>query len=141
MGYLPDFLKPLVSPGSRFFPSIFGEGGLEIGPIPAGTPVDLLANLDLLGETNGASAKLNHQNQVFELLVKLKHDLGALPKNASDEQAKKVLANLVEPMLQLSKCPDYVVNRGHYFGTSMFAEEPGLTDDDKRALIEYIKTF
>ncbi len=140
-GYLPDFLKPLVSPGSRFFPSVFGEGGLEIGPIPAGTPVDLLSNLDLLGEAKSPSEKLEHQKQVFELLLKIKHDLAALPKGASDDEAKRVFANLVEPMLQLSKCPDYVVNRGHYFGTSMFPEEPGLSDDDKRALIEYVKTF
>ena len=44
-------------------------------------------------------------------------------------------------LLALSKCPDFVVNRGHYFGTSMFKEEPGLSDADKRALIEFLKTF
>ncbi len=49
--------------------------------------------------------------------------------------------NLVPDMVKLSKCPDYVVNRGHYFGTSQFAEEPGLSDADKLALIEFIKTF
>ena len=31
---------------------------------------------------------------------------------------------LVRPLLELSKCPDFVVNRGHYFGTSVFKEEP-----------------
>jgi hypothetical protein len=31
------------------------------------------------------------------------------------------------------------VNRGHYFGTSSFQEEPGLSDDDKKALIEYLE--
>ena len=41
----------------------------------------------------------------------------------------------------MSKCPDFVVDRGHYFGTSAFKEEPGLSDDDKRALIEFLKTF
>jgi hypothetical protein len=40
----------------------------------------------------------------------------------------------VDPLLELSKCPDYVVNRGHYFGTN-------LNDDDKWALIEFLKTF
>ena len=44
-------------------------------------------------------------------------------------------------MLELSKCPDFVVNRGHYFGTALLGEEPGLSDDDKRALIEFLKTF
>jgi hypothetical protein len=53
----------------------------------------------------------------------------------------KAFADLKEPLLELNKCPDLVVNRGHYFGTSAFAEEPPLSDDDKRALIEFLKTF
>ena len=44
-------------------------------------------------------------------------------------------------MLRFSKCRDLVVNKGHYFGTSYFTEEPGLSDDDKMALIEFLKTF
>jgi hypothetical protein len=140
-GYLPDFLKPLLSPGERFFPWLFGEGGVVIGPIPAGTPVDLLANIDLLGESTTSEEKIKHDEKVLDLLLKMKHDLASLPQGASDEEAKKAFANLVEPMLEVSKCPDFVVNRGHYFGTSYFKEEPALSDDDKRALIEYVKTF
>ena len=35
--------------------------------------------------------------------------------------------NLATPLLALSKCPDFVVNRGHYFGTGMVAgREPAL---------------
>jgi hypothetical protein len=34
-----------------------------------------------------------------------------------------------------------VVNKGHYFGTSMSKEGPALSDEDKRALIELLKTF
>ena len=58
------------------------------------------------------------------------------------------------PLLQLLKCPDFVVNRGHYFGTDAFNDtdglsddekafgtEPALSDDDKRALIAFLKTF
>jgi hypothetical protein len=41
----------------------------------------------------------------------------------------------------VSKCADYVVNRGHYFGTDYFREETGLSDADKRALIEFLKTM
>jgi hypothetical protein len=48
---------------------------------------------------------------------------------------------LVNSLLELSKCPDFVVNRGHYFGTDFFKEEPGLTDDKKKALIAFLKTF
>ena len=101
----------------------------------------MLANIDLLGETTGIEDKVKHQEKVVALLLKMKHDLENLPPNASDEQARQVFANLVDPLLEVSKCPDFVVNRGHYFGTSYFKEEPALSDDDKRALIEYIKTF
>jgi hypothetical protein len=48
---------------------------------------------------------------------------------------------LVEPLLELSKCKDLVVNRGHYFGTDRFAEEPGLTDAQKLDLVEFLKTL
>jgi hypothetical protein len=140
-GYLPDFLKPLLGPGHRFLPQIFGEGEVVLGPVPKGTPVDLLANIDLLGEATTLDEQLKHQQQVLNLLLKMKHDLEALPPGATDDEANKVFANLVPGLLELSKCPDYVVNRGHYFGTSYFQEEPGLSNDDKRALIEYIKTF
>ena len=61
-------------------------------------------------------------------------DLAALPRNATDEQARAAFKDLVDPLLALSKCPDFVVNRGHVFGTN-------LPDADKRALIELLKTF
>jgi hypothetical protein len=140
-GFVPDFLMPLLSPGQRFFPAVFGDGGIELGPIPKGTPVGLLANLDLLGEGLSPAEKLKHQAKVLDLLIKMKHDLHSLPANASDDDARKAFANLVPDLLALSKCPDYVVNRGHYFGTSYFSGEPPLSDDDKRALIEFLKTF
>ena len=141
-GYLPDFVKPkLVSFGHRNFPWLFGEGGVEIGPIPKGTPVALLSNLDLLGEAKTPEEKIEHQKEVVDLLITMKHDLESLPPGASDAEAKKVFANLVPKLLKLSKCPDYIINRGHYFGTSYFKEEPGLSDADKRALIEYLKTL
>lgn len=140
-GFLPDFLRPLLSPGQRFFPWLFAADGISIGPVPKGTPVDLLSNIDLLGEETTPEGKLEHQKKVLELLLKMKHDLEALPQDASDEQINRTFANLVPGLLELSKCPDYIVNRGHYFGTSYFAEEPPLSDDDKYALIEYLKTF
>lgn len=141
-GYVPDELKALNSWTERTFPWAFGEdGGIEIGPIPAGTPVGLIANLMVRSEDADFPDHIDHDRRVFELLVKLKHDLAALPKTASDDDARRVLANLVQPMMDLSKCPDYVVNRGHYFGTDMAKGEPGLSDEDKRALIEFLKTF
>jgi hypothetical protein len=140
-GFLPVSFRPLLSPAHRLLPAIFGEEDIVLGPIPKGTPVGLLANLDLLGEGLSGDAKIRHQEKVLALLIKMKHDLGALPENASDDEARRIFANLVPELLALSKCPDYVVNRGHYFGTSFFPEEPPLSDTEKRALIEFIKTF
>jgi hypothetical protein len=131
----------LLGPGERFFPWIFSNGGVVIGPVPKGMPVDLLANIDLLGEGTSPGDLLRHQQKVLDLLQKMKHDLSSLPANPSDEELNKTFANLVPGLISLSKCPDYIVNRGHYFGTSYFKEEPGLGDDDTRALIEYLKTF
>ncbi len=140
-GYLPDFLQQLVEPGDRFFPWLLDQSGVQIGPIPAGTPVNLLANLQLVPESTDAAQNLEHDKKLLELLLKIKHDLKSLPQGASDEQARQAFANLVQPLLDMSTCPDFVVNRGHYFGTSYFKEETPLSDNDKRALIEFVKTF
>ncbi|MGH9417708.1 MAG: hypothetical protein ACRD01_13885 [Terriglobales bacterium] len=141
IGYLPASLKPMLGLAQRVFPTYFSNQELVLGPIPKGTPVDLLANLDILGEASNPADKLKHQRQVLSLLLKLQHDLAALPPHATDQQARQVFANLVPGMMALSKCPDFVVNRGHYFGTSRFSGEPALSDSQKRALIEYLKTF
>jgi len=133
-GFLPEFLQPLVGFFNRWLPWLFGEGGVEIGPIPKGTPINLISNIDL------SSSKV----QLLRLLLKIKKDLKALPQDATDEQGRAVFANLVEPLLEVNKCPDFVVNRGHYFGTDYLPEsegEPGLSDADKNALIEFLKTL
>ena len=87
-----------------------------------------MANLNLQSASTDAAEQLKHETKVRDLLLKAKR--GAFRS-----------ANFVEPLLELSKCPDFVVNRGHYFGTTYFKEEPGLSDDDKRALIEFLRTF
>ena len=132
-GYLPDVIKRAQSVLNLAVP-LFDQKGLEIGPIPAGTPVDLLANFDPLPQSNKLGERLAHDKQVVAVIFKLVHDLRALPKGATDEQARQVFANLGERLFALSKCPDYVVNRGHYFGSS-------LSDADKNALIAFLKTF
>jgi hypothetical protein len=154
-GYLPGALQPLLALGQRFAPWLFASGGIELGPIPAGTPVGLLSNLSLLAEDTGR--QVERDGQILSLVRKMDGDLKTLGPNPSDQQAAQVFGNLVESMLSLSKCPDLVVNRGHYFGTDYLepAEKadpqlsakalsdrgPALSDQDKRALIEFIKTF
>jgi hypothetical protein len=154
-GYAPDALQSLLGLGERFAPWLFGGNGIQIGPIPKGTPVGLLTNLNLLAEDAGG--QLERNTQILSLMNKVIGDLKAMGPNATDQQAAQTLSNLVEPLLGLSKCPDLVVNRGHYFGTGFLEPSektdpqaqaqatsdrgPALTDPDKYALIEFIKTF
>jgi hypothetical protein len=138
-GYQPPFLSGAFGGVlHNWFPAIFDGDDIRIGPIPAGTPVDLLANLQLLPEGDDPVA---HAAKITALAIDLIHDLKALPPNASDADAAKVFANLVPRFMELSKCPDFIVNRGHYFGTNKGDELPGLTDADKSALIAFLKTF
>jgi hypothetical protein len=141
-GYLPDALQSLRGI-ARFFPALLDDKDktVQIGPIPEGTPVGLLANLNPLSDSSDPAERLQHDKQVLDLVLKINADLEKLPPGATDADARKVFANLVEQMLTLSKCPDLIVNRGHYFGTDKFPVEPGLSDADKRALIAFLKRF
>lgn len=141
-GYLPEILQGLTSWTSRYLPAVFGAEGVEIGPIPSGTPVNLLSNLQLLSESSDIRTRTEHTKRLVDLLLVLKRGLKALPPNATDADARRVFANAVEPLINMSTCPDYEVNRGHYFGTDRLAgEEPGLSDGEKFALIEFLKTL
>jgi hypothetical protein len=142
-GYLPDALQQLRGI-ARFFPWLIDDENkkVQIGPIPKGTPVGLLTNLNPLSESADPAERLEHDKKLLELVLKINADLLALPPGSGDEAAKKVFSNVVDELLGLSKCPDLIVNRGHYFGTDRFADgEPGLSDADKRALIAFLKRF
>jgi mono/diheme cytochrome c family protein len=118
--YLPPLLKKAL--GHDIDP----DGFFRLGNIPAGTPVNLLANLN----TN-----LSHL-ELASLLIKVKRALLEIKvKGLTGEAAKEVLKRDVAPaLLKASNCPDLVTDRGHIFGSD-------LEDADKRALIEYLKTL
>lgn len=123
--YLPEPIK-----------AVFGaldKDELVIGPIPAGTPVSLLSNLDMTPEGHDLGARVERDKRLAAVLKKLVFDLKKV-QGKTDEEAKQVFRPLVPELMQVSKCPDYIVNKGHYFGSN-------LADNDKRALIEFIKTF
>ena len=105
------------------------EGFLRLGPIPGGTPIDLLANADL---------DLSSPDKVIgliKLIGKLQADLAEIQlRHLNPDASRQVMENLVPDLLKISKCPDYVLDRGHYFGTN-------LPEPDKLALIEFLKTF
>lgn len=138
-GYLPDAFK---SWGSWLLPSLFtDEEGIELGPIPPGTPVGLLASLDVRPEGLGLWERISYDRKLLRLALDIKKKLREAGPNATDEQLQQAFTPLVDQLMELSKCKDYVVNRGHYFGTGYFRDEPGLSDEDKRALIEFLKTL
>ena len=155
VGFVPEAMQPLQGWLHRWLPWLVSEGGdVVLGPIPKDVPVNLISNLKLRAESDDLSDKAGHVKDVAGLLLKLKVALATAPENASDEELREKFAHLRKPMLALSKCPDYVVNRGHYFGTAefnkqdglstdekAFGTEPALSDVDKRALIAFIKTF
>lgn len=118
--YLPPLLKKALAH------EIDDDGFFRLGHIPAGTPVNLLANLD---------TDLSHL-ELASLLVKVKRALLEIKvKGLTGEAAKEVLKRDVAPaLLKASNCPDLITDRGHTFGSD-------LPDADKRALIEYLKTF
>ncbi|MEP6934000.1 MAG: hypothetical protein ABI988_08690, partial [Nitrospirota bacterium] len=151
-GHLPDFLQNVVEleekilPDVQLLPDLFKESGVELGPIPKGTPVNLLTNLTVLPDDAGVIDRLLHKKKLVRSLVKIKRALKAIPRDATDEEARAVFQekDVVESLLELSKCPDFVVNRGHYFGTDQLKKEEneqGLSDEDKRALITFLQTF
>ena len=136
----PGFVTPpigdLLKLGELLLPSTKGpDGTVQIGPIPKGTPIGLLASLNLDPGEKLTFAQRIQRDKVIA---------GLLKAGLADLIHKGNFDNLVDPLLQLSKCPDLIVNRGHYFGTDMLdpsEKEPGLTEADKNALIEFLKTF
>ena len=141
--YIPAALRPASSSLNRLLPKLFdADGGITIGPFPKGLPVNLLSNLQPLPESSAPIEHVRHVEQLMQLLFDLKVYLATLPPNATDEQmVAGIGSKMGAALLALNKCPDFEVNRGHYFGTGLIAGEPALSDDDKRALIEFLKTF
>ena len=103
-----------------------GETEFRLGPIPKGTPVSAIMNIDpaaspfdLLGVGRG----------LLKAIDIIKRD------GLTDEQALEVFNKHAGPaLLKVSKCPDYVLDRGHYFGES-------LSDEEKEQLIAFLKTL
>ena len=44
------------------------------------------------------------------------------------------LSKMMEKLLEVNLCPDFIEDRGHWYGRD-------LSSEDKRALIEYMKLF
>jgi hypothetical protein len=97
-------------------------GDLDTGPIPAGTPVDLLANIK-----PSEARKLGNIKTLVTLLQNVKTARTA-------EERKKANEALAKQFLSISNSPDLVMDSGHYFGKD-------LTPQELEDLIELLKTF
>lgn len=119
-GYLPRALRLLLRPHTD------DDGYFRLGHVPQGTPVNLLANVDPDTDPKELAALFLHVKKAL-ITIKL--------QNLEGDAVKEIMRREVAPALwRVSKCPDLIEDRGHYFGTE-------LPDEDKLALIEYLKTL
>ena len=101
-------------------------GDLKIGPIPKGTPVNLFASMNPHAPPADMLSAIWKTYRVF-------HRIEA--EHLSEEDAARVFDAEAGPaLMKVSKSPDWVEDRGHYFPVP-------LSDEDKRALKEFLKTF
>jgi hypothetical protein len=101
-------------------------GDLRVGPIPQGTPVNLIMNINpeapgdvLVGAVSAMTRGI--------LLVRRDKLEGSAALRAFEKEAGLAL-------LRASKCPDFVLDRGHWFGEA-------LSDDEKKSLKAFLKTL
>jgi len=142
-GYLPDILQST----SGILHTLAGwavdeDGDVELGPLPAGFPLNVLLNTELIPD-NDEPAGWSHAWKLAKATPTIVSAFAKLGGRCSPEEladpgtqlhAEKVVAEtgLIDTLVGLSKCPDYEVNRGHTFGAD-------LPQEDKAALIEYLK--
>jgi hypothetical protein len=107
-------------------PHADADGYFRLGPIPEGTPINLVANIN--PEADPAD--------LLRLCLALKESFAAIKLRGLDaDESKALLREKVAPALfAVSTCPDLVEDRGHEYGVE-------LSDQDKLALIEYLKTL
>jgi hypothetical protein len=120
------FLAILVGTLVYFFNG--GFGGIRMGPIPKGVPVNLIAN------TNPEAGKWS----LLKLAVSARDALTDIASQRPDQRQIDALlrARVAPELMKVSKCPDLVMDHGHNY--DWFKR---MSDADKDALIELLKTF
>jgi mono/diheme cytochrome c family protein len=106
--------------------AIDSDGVFRLGPVPKGTPINLLANIDPQADPAELVAL---GKKIREVLQQIR------AQNLDPEATRLLMKRELAPMFfKLSKCPDLIEDRGHLYGTK-------LPDTDKLALIEFLKTL
>jgi hypothetical protein len=123
-------LAVVVAFGIGRFASGHG-GGVRFGPVPDGVPVNALANMG----PEVTPEKVALRKAAREALIDFVLAYHRAPEG--QKPGKKEFEERVGPaLLAASKCPDFVTDRGHDYE---FLRR--LSDEDKKALVELLKTF
>jgi disulfide bond formation protein DsbB len=117
LGYIVLVLALLLGFFTAFIRGWFG--GLNVMHTPAGTPVDMLANLD------PAEITITKPENLIALSCGMRN-----LRNPGTDAERKQAAKL----LGMSTSPDLVLDRGHYFAKDLSKQE---LDD----LVDLLKTF
>ena len=125
-GYLPLVLALVIGFLIYFLNGRLGD--FRLGPIPKGTPVNLLANLN-------PDAEPADVEQAVKVTTATLGEIQS--KQLDDDKALALLREKVAPaLMKVNRCPDFVMDQGHYY--EWFNT---MTDADKDAVIELLKTF
>lgn len=141
-GFAPAAVRDNARLLSRIAPwLVTPDGAVRVGPFPRDFPVNALVNTQLLPDNDEPDmlAHLLRMAKSSPNLVGALRQLGGrcTPEELADPavqaDAERILRDtgLVDTLVGLSKCPDYVVNKGHEFGAD-------LSDPDKEALISFL---
>ncbi len=125
-GIASGVLAVVVLFGTLFVLGRFGD--LQVGPIPEGTPVNLIANVNPAQRETG---------DILRLVGAAKRTFKRIKREGLEGEAKdQVLGEEIGTQLleHWLKSPDLIEDRGHYFGTR-------LTDREKQDLKTFLKTF
>ncbi len=133
-GYLPDVLRHSQRLLNLVVP-VFDQKGIEIGPIPTGTPVDLLANFDPLPRIAGLVQRGSSTTRRWSPRCSSWCTIcGPCRRTPPTSRRARSL-----PM-SASSC-SRSANARTTWSTAAIISASRLSDADKNALIAYLKTF
>ncbi len=143
-GFAPPVVKRWKGLLHRLAPwAVTDKGGIELGPFPRDFPINALLNTKLLPDNDEDISLWAHGWQLAKAGPTLLRTVKGLGGRCSADdladpqvqaEAAEVIAEnkMIDALVGLSKCPDYVVNKGHTFGAD-------LNEADREALIAFLK--
>ena len=123
-GVFPPEIRKLVKEISKDEDWKEDSSPVRFGPIPDGSTINLLMNLNLTIDNL----------KVAELLVEIKKALHATEGMEPDQAREQLAKTLMPQLLKNNLCPDFVMDKGHTFANE-------LSEDERRSLIKLLLTL